>query len=223
LKTHWTRLAIVGLLAVALVVLWGTPYVWPLRILVVMFHELGHAVTTWVTGGSVESITLSPDEGGLTRSLTAHPILVLNGGYLGSLLAGVGLVFAGSGPRVARWTAYGLGGVLVLTTLLFVRPIFGFAFPFCVIVAGGFFALGRLAPGGWIRAAVAFLGVFSVAYAMLDIWSDVFLAPADATTDATMLRAATGIPAMVWGLVWMVAGAGVLWLLRRPLWRAMVE
>jgi hypothetical protein len=155
--------------------------------------------------------------------MTAFPIVVLNGGYLGSLLAGVGLLFASRTPRIAKWTAYGLGGVLILTTLLFVRPIFGFAFPFCALVAAGFIAAGRFAPGGWLRAAVAFLGVFSVAYAMTDIWSDVFLAPADAKTDATMLRAATGIPAVLWGLLWLAAGAGVLFLLRRPLWRAVTE
>ncbi len=44
----------------AIWVLWPTPVVYPLKIFVVMLHELSHAIAALATGGHVVRITLSP-------------------------------------------------------------------------------------------------------------------------------------------------------------------
>ena len=60
-------LALVGI-AVLAMLFWDTRPLWPVRMLVVLFHELGHALAALATGGEVLSISLSPDEGGVTHS-----------------------------------------------------------------------------------------------------------------------------------------------------------
>ena len=55
-----------GLFFTALWLLWGTPVVYPLKIFVVLLHELSHAMAVWATGGTVDSITLDPRQGGAT-------------------------------------------------------------------------------------------------------------------------------------------------------------
>ena len=84
---------------------WDSMFVWPLKIVVVMFHELGHAVAAWLTGGTVVEIGLNPRQGGHTLTQGGFRLLILNAGYLGSLLAGVLLLLATRAERTARVTS----------------------------------------------------------------------------------------------------------------------
>ena len=47
---------------------WHSLWLLPLRLLVVTFHELGHATVAILTGGSVVSIKVSADEGEIGRA-----------------------------------------------------------------------------------------------------------------------------------------------------------
>ena len=46
--------------------LWDTPLIYPLKVFVVLLHELPHAVAVWTMGGSVERIVLDRRQGGET-------------------------------------------------------------------------------------------------------------------------------------------------------------
>ena len=76
----------------------------------------------------------------------------------------------------------------------------------------------RLARTG--RAVVlAFLGLTSCLYAVLDVKSDVLERPG-APSDAAALADITGIPGPVWGVLWIAVSLVVSgWVLRR-VWRA---
>ena len=66
---------------------WDSGFVYPFRILVVFFHEMGHALMTVITGGRVAELGLNHMEGGHTLSMGGNRFLILNAGYLGSLLS----------------------------------------------------------------------------------------------------------------------------------------
>ena len=59
-KGHWQLLALVALIFA----LWSTPVMVPLKIIVVLLHELSHGFAAVLTGGSIEQITISPEQGG---------------------------------------------------------------------------------------------------------------------------------------------------------------
>jgi len=63
--------------------------------LVIAFHEFGHAITACCTGGRVESISLDPREGGVTHMRGGISAVTLPAGYLGSSLIGALLIFCG--------------------------------------------------------------------------------------------------------------------------------
>lgn len=203
-------------LVVAVGWLWQHPVLWPLKVTVVLFHELGHAVATWLTGGEVVAITLSPLEGGETVSRGGDRLLILNAGYLGSLLAGMGLLASTKLPAGARITTLGLGASLLAVSVLLV-PWFSFGFAFTSIVGLVLLVVGLVVPGIARRWLLRILGVFSVLYAGMDVYSDVFARAFDVTvrSDAVMLAEATGVPALVWGGGWFVVGAAMLVLGRR--------
>ncbi len=202
-------------IAAAFVWFWDSVWVWPLKLIVVVFHELSHAAAAVLTGGEVVSIGLSANEGGITVSRGGIRWVILNAGYLGSLLWGVGLLYAARSPERARTTATLLGVLLAFVSLWYMRPFFSFGTLFAGFVVLGMLAVGRLASAVAASFLLQALGVFSVLYALADIRSDVLHLGRSGTTDATMLADLTGVPAMVWGAGWLVAGVAILALLRR--------
>jgi len=53
-KIDWTEMAGLLITLVAILFLWNTWVVYPLKILVVFFHELSHGLMAVVTGGSIK-------------------------------------------------------------------------------------------------------------------------------------------------------------------------
>ena len=68
--------------------LWDTPAVYPLKVFVVLFHEISHAMIAVATGGTIERIVLDPDQGGACYCPGGNAFLTLSAGYLGSLAWG---------------------------------------------------------------------------------------------------------------------------------------
>ena len=84
--------------------------------LVIAFHEFGHAITCVLTGGHVKSISLDPREGGVTHMQGGKNAITLPSGYLGSSLIGALLIFCGFNI-VASKVASIIVGVCFLLTL----------------------------------------------------------------------------------------------------------
>lgn len=88
--------------------------------LVIAFHEFGHAITACCTGGKVKSISLDPHEGGVTHMQGGISAVTLPAGYLGSSIIGALLIFAGF-DIVASKVASIVLGVCFLLTLWWAR------------------------------------------------------------------------------------------------------
>jgi hypothetical protein len=196
---------------------WDTALVYPLKIFVVLLHELSHAMAVWATGGTVERITLDPAQGGATYFVGGSTLLALNAGYLGSLAWG-GLMFSASRAERVRadWINAGIAVMVALLTVFFIRGPFGIAFG--LVFGSGLWVVSRRVGRDVNRHILSGLGLTSALYAVLDIKSDVLDRP-ELQSDAFMLAEATGIgSATFWGVLWIgVALAFCAWLLRRSL------
>ncbi len=194
-------------LGVAFVLLFDSPVVYPFRLFVVFLHEAGHATAALLTGGRVVSIALSPDEGGVCVTRGGVPFVVLNAGYLGSLLFGALFLLLGRRARNAAPVIGAIGLFTTLAALVYLRTWFGFGYTLAAGLVLLFVAL-RLRPAAseWLLAAI---GSMSMLYAVADIASDVIFRHSGAS-DAAALARLTGIPALVWGLVWIGISLSVL-------------
>ena len=67
------RLLVPLLLAAVVYAFWSTVFVWPLRLFVVLLHEVSHGLAAVATGGRIVSIELSPAEGGLCTTAGGGP------------------------------------------------------------------------------------------------------------------------------------------------------
>ena len=198
----------------ALWFLWGTPIVYPLKIFVVLLHEISHAMASVATGGGIEKITLNPAEGGACYCFGGNAFITLSAGYLGSLLWGAAMFSAARSDKVkTNWVNGFIGVMVMVLTIFFVRTgfgiVFGLAFGLTMVV------ISKQMGGAVNRGLLLTLGLTSALYAILDIKSDVLDRP-EAVSDARMLADLTGIPTPVWGIIWTsIAIIFSLWLLHR--------
>lgn len=197
--------------------LWSTPVLYPFQVFVVLLHEISHGIAAVATGGSIQSIGLTPGQGGYCACPGGNAFLTLSAGYLGSLVWGVGMleVVRRGGKRIPLAVGV-LGGMAVAVTLLTVRTLYGLFFG--VLFGVGLMVAARLLGPGANRILLTGMGITSALYALLDIQSDVLDRP-HLRSDAAMLGELTGIPTLVWGFLWIGIGLAVCVLLLRREWR----
>lgn len=198
---------------------WYTPVVYPLKIFVVLLHELSHAVALWITGGTVESISLDPRQGGLTTGRGGIAFVTLSAGYLGSLAFGGLLMMGSRTSRVRSATLLAVVGVSVLVlTALYIRGAFGIVYG--TLTGAALLVGAKYLSQLWASRLIMALGLTSVCYAILDIKSDIIDRPG-LRSDAAMLAELTGVPTAIWGFIWIgIAIWAAIWLFRQTIRRA---
>jgi hypothetical protein len=202
---------------VAIWLLWNTPVVYPLKVFVVMLHEISHGIAAIATGGAIQRIELTVDQGGACYCGGGNAFLTLSAGYLGSLAWGALLLLIAVGAvKRHRITLIAIGSLVAAVTVLYIRRPFGLVFG---LIAGiALIAAARRLPPPVNRGILTVLGLTSCLYAILDIKSDVIDRP-DAQSDAYMLSEMTGIPTVFWGFLWIATALLVSGLLLRRLWQ----
>lgn len=218
----------ITLLLIATVItiaLWFIPLadylVYPIRLFVTFVHEGGHALAAVLTGGSVQSLTVSPDSSGLVRAYSSNALATLifsSAGYLSAMAYGVLLL------ALIRWNVsphkilFGSGVFVALMTVVFglflpvVNVLSGdisfFGLLFTVfsgaLISAGLIAAARYANLKWANFAVAFLAVQCLLNAVFDLKNLFVIATTtDAHNDAMNMAQVTGLPSFVWIFIWI--------------------
>jgi hypothetical protein len=196
-------------IGVALTLLWSTPVVWPLKILVVFFHELSHGLAAIATGGAIVRIEVVAAEGGLCVTRGGNGFLTLSAGYLGSLAWGAAALVVAARTRSGRPLLVVLGAVVAVATFLWVRPLLSFGFGFHALAGALLLAGGVWLPEAACEWVLRIFGLASCLYVVPDIWSDT-IARSGQVSDARLLAEATGIPTVLWGGLWIILALVVI-------------
>lgn len=197
MKGHWQLIALMALIFA----LWSTPVMVPLKIVVVLLHELSHGLAALLTGGSIEQITISPEQGGQALLRGGSRFWSLTAGYLGSLLLGMALLFAALRSSADRAVVAGLGLVLLVVSALYLRDLF--ALMFCVGLAVVLLAIARWLDHRANDLVLRVIGLTSMIYVPYDIFSDT-IARSHLQSDAWMMANEFGGATVLWGGLWLV-------------------
>jgi hypothetical protein len=198
-------------------VLWDTRIIYPLKIFVVFLHELSHGLAAIASGGSMVSIEISPNQGGVCTTRGGFQFLISTAGYLGSLLWGVGMLLVVGARRFWHLvTLVGLGALVVTVSLVYMRS--GFGLTFGLLFGLALIGVAKYLPGDVQTMTLAVLGLTSCLYAIWDIKSDILDRPG-IRSDARILAELTGVPTVVWGLLWIGISAAVCWWLLKRTFR----
>lgn len=208
-RPEYQQLLLLFGIIVALFFLWTTPVVLPLKILVVFFHEASHALMTILTGGTVHEMVVSYDQGGHVVSSGGIRFLILSAGYLGSLMWGVFCYLIAVKTEYDRSAMMLLGLALLIITALFMRNIIGIAFG--AITGVAFLVIGLKARNSINDIILQVIGITSMLYAPLDIYSDVIMR-AHLRSDARMLAEEFFLPTQLWGFIWIGISTIILYL-----------
>lgn len=200
-KTDYRKVALLAALILAITVLWNTWAVYPLRLLVVFFHELSHGTAAILTGGAIVEIRMNAREGGQCLTRGGVPFIVISAGYLGSLVWGGAILLLSTRTKASPIIVELLGALLLIVTLVWVRPAIGFGFGFGLLTGLALVAMAYFFKPVVHEILLATIGLTSVLYAVLDIKSDILDRP-HAVSDAVLLAEHTGIPPLVWGMLW---------------------
>jgi hypothetical protein len=190
-----------GTIVVLVFLLWDTRLVYPLKVLVVMFHELSHGAMAILTGGRIVEIAVTADQGGQCVTSGGIRFLTLSAGYLGSMAIGAALLVTASHSKNDRQIAAGLGVFLMAITLIYMKWSFGYAFG--MLAGASLIFSARSLSVQTNDLVLKTIGVTSCLYAILDIKSDIF-DRSGIGSDAEMLAQHTRIPAIIWGVLWIL-------------------
>ncbi len=201
-EIEWREVAILLMLGAAAFFLWDTVVIYPLRLLVVFFHEMSHGLAAIATGGRVIEIQIVAAEGGLCITQGGSRFLILSAGYLGSMVWGGIILLLASRGRVHQGLSVVLGILLMVVTLWLVRPIGSFGFAFGLLTGAALMGAGLRLNAVGNKYLLKAIGLVSCIYVVLDIRSDILDRP-EARSDAFMLSELTGVPTVVWGVAWI--------------------
>jgi hypothetical protein len=211
----------VGILAAMafLLLAWLIPgaqlVVLPLQYLNTHLHEMGHALSSVFTGGSVDYIHVYKDGSGVTLASMNHPIIVASGGYVGASLFGSLIIAFSRNGEMARKALLGVFGLLAIECLFWLRGdavgmISGFVYMLLFLVLG-------LKLRGWSAILVAqFVGVQQCLVSLQSVFGLVNPRILHFTdNDATILQGYTHVPAILWSVGWaafsVILMIGALW------------
>ena len=213
------------LAAILSIALWFIPFAeilsYPFRIFVTFIHEGGHAIAALVTGNSVQSLSVAMNGSGETYTTQGgmfSQMLVSSAGYIGAMTYGALLLVLIRRSVAARLVLVGSALVVFALTMIFgvIKPLVAGTWgslsglPFTllagVLISVGLFAVARFASARVATFLVSFLAVQCVLNALLDLKTVFFLSSPFATTvptDALNMANATGVPAMIWSIIWI--------------------
>ena len=207
---HWLEL--LGI-ALALVVLWQVPWLgwvaYPFRLFGTFVHELSHGLAAIATGGHFQRFSVSPDLSGLAWSAGGIRVVVSSAGYIGSAIFGGVLIALHARWFPARVLLLGMGVVVGVLCVLFVRNLFGVAGALAITAALLF--AGLKLGEAWRDGLLKVLALQLILDGYNSLFTVLHLARGgDAQTDAHAMAQLTWLPATFWAVAWMLASTAIL-------------
>jgi len=197
--------------------LWNSTLLYPFKLLVIFFHETSHALATLLTGGTVKNLVVIQQQGGYVISEGGNRFIILNSGYLGSLIWGILIFTIAVYNKLNKIAMMSLAVIVGVITLLFVRNLFAVVFGLiltAVMLLTGYYLHVRIT-----NFFLRLIGLTSMIYVPLDILYDTVY-QSHLKSDARMLADEYGGAAMIWGMMWLIISAIMLffclkWSLKR--------
>jgi hypothetical protein len=187
--------------------LWPTPAVQPVKLMVVLFHEMSHGLMAIATGGKVISICITADEGGACETEGGVEALIVSVGYLGSMFLGAMVLHLSRARHFVPVVYALLTLTLVAAAATVLRDDYSRTFASCL--AGAFVFLGFIGPAALGAFFLRVIGTFACVYSLFDIYWDVLADTGGepAVNDAVAFAALTGVEPQTVGMAWMLVSA----------------
>ena len=208
------HLGIIGLIVIISFFAWNTFLVYPLKLFVVLVHEISHGLVAVLTGGRIIEISLTEYLGGLTTTQGGNTFLVASAGYLGSSALGSLLFYSSFDKNVSVWFTTGLAILLLIFAANFISGTIGQVV--AVISALILVVSPRFFNPVINKIILQSLGLLSAFYVLIDIKEDL-LSGVNYQTDTAILENVTKVPSELFAVIWLIISGMVIYFLVRKL------
>ncbi len=201
----------------AVILLWNTVIIKPLKLFTVFLHELGHSLMAVIFGNGITGFRINLDESGYALTLPKNGLsafIIANGGYLGSVFFAL-LILKLKNTGVKKYILGTSAIILLGVSIAYGKSVFTIIY--AAIFAGLVLLLYMLKNEKLNDWVIDILGVSSAAYAVYDTFVDTILLQINfklelirgwksqqPVTDAVMIERMTHVPAVVWGMIWLI-------------------
>ena len=217
-----TELLVLAGCVVAALLFWNTLFIYPIKLFVVMLHEISHGLMAIAFGGEIIEIQIDRRIGGYCLSTIPDTklanIMVASAGYLGSLFWGSVILLFAVKTNADRFITLIIGIVMLVLSYFVIQTGEWFG----ILVVLGFsltmFIAFKFVNQEWHDLFLKFIGITSCLYVVLDIKSDLI----DRTgigSDADKIAEITGISSTWIGYGWITLAVIVVFLIARNIVR----
>lgn len=194
-----TELVILFTILIISFFLWDTYFIYPIKLIVVLLHEISHAFASIISGGKIIEMNIGFDLGGKCETEGGNTIFIASAGYLGSLLWGLLFFLSPNNQKTGFWIII-LISALILITSISISANSTFVILALILssllVSSAFFLRIPI-----ITIIVRAFGLISCIYVLFDIKDDL-LSHTIVLSDASILSSLTNIPVTLIGLSW---------------------
>lgn len=187
----------------------------PLVYLNTLIHELCHALAATATGGMAEKIVLEPSGNGATFSAGGWGMVIASAGYVGAALIGSAMITFSAKPKGAKTVLAVLAAAIAVGMLLWVRGLVGVlsGLAWIALLVGA----SQKLKGPGLTFAAQFLGLQQALTSVIALYVLLQInVRSGIENDALIAQNMTGIPAIMWALLWVaVSGFGLVAGLRK--------
>ncbi|NJD22559.1 MAG: M50 family metallopeptidase [Melioribacter sp.] len=192
--------------------LWDTFLVYPVKLFVVIIHEISHAISAIVSGGKVIAFNIGFDLGGKCETENGNNIFIAAAGYLGSLLFGLLIFYSTYNKKIGKWLLIIIALLILITSVSLMQNfslILWTVLYSVLLFVSAFFLYIRI--DSYI---LKLFGMLSCIYVLFDIKEDI-LSTNSAISDASILSDLINVPTIVIGLIWLIISLAGIFLIMR--------
>lgn len=209
---------------VASLICWQMPYVnsvlYPLKLFVTIIQLGCQALATRVTGGTPGFLVITPSLESGSLPTGGMPALTLSAGYIGCAIVGALLIWFGRKPKEAKGILQAIGAAILVLAVFY--------------AGGGYFSLVAMLATGLALIAISNKGsemfchmlllMLSVQTALKPVLESIamiwYSLDSSAVSSAKQMEGITGVPAILWSVIWSVASlvilSGAFWVTYKP-------
>ena len=193
---------------------WDTFVVYPIKLFVVLLHEMSHGLAAVLTGGRIVSIELNQYLGGMTTTEGGSTLIIASAGYLGSIAIGALLFISSFDKKVSTWFNTSLAILLLIFAANF---LVGMLSQIIALIASVILIVSPRYFSSLVNQIITqSLGLMSAFYVLIDIKEDL-LSGAGYQTDANILEEITSVSVTFIAFIWLAISAAVIFFLLQKL------
>jgi len=201
MKNKKTELILIIIISFISLFFWDTEIVYPIKLFIVLIHEINHVMAAILTGGGAKSIILNIDLSGSTITYGGNQIIIAAAGYLGSLLIGAILYLSSFNKKLWKWISKAIAIIITIVSINLIQG--GLQIFLSLVIAAIFFFLPIYLSKNINEIFLKLLGLTSCLYVIADIKQDL-LTTSLRETDTQILEYLTDIPSLLIGFIWFL-------------------